>query len=86
MTRDIHLAELGLQDPEAELKEHAQHHKDFGTIQKLKLFLKSSLHTNSDGWVPNNAWNAVKDAHHAAYDKWIQNSKGIQNLVVKVCQ
>lgn len=77
-----HWTELGLQGPcpfsptEAELKEHAhQHYEDFETIQKLKLFLKSSLHTNSDGWVPNDAWDAAKDAHRAAYDEWIQTAR-----------
>lgn len=76
-----HWTELGLQGPcpfsptEAELKEHAQHYEDFETIQKLKLFLKSSLHTNSDGWVLNDAWDAAKDARRAANDEWIQTAR-----------
>ncbi|KAE8353348.1 kinase-like domain-containing protein [Aspergillus coremiiformis] len=73
--------ELGLQGScpftatEEEVKKHAQDYEDFQTVQKLKLWLKSSLHTNSDGWVPNEAWDAAREAHRAAYDEWIQTAK-----------
>jgi hypothetical protein len=73
--------ELGLQGScpfvptEEELKEHAQDYEDFQTVQKLKLWLKNCLHTNSDGWVPNNVWDAARNAHRAAYDEWMQAAK-----------
>jgi hypothetical protein len=66
--------ELGLQGScpfsptDEELKKHAQDYEDFETVQKLKQWLRISLRTNSDGWVPNDVWNAAKDAHRAAYD------------------
>ncbi|CAL5872148.1 uncharacterized protein PFLUO_LOCUS6406 [Penicillium psychrofluorescens] len=74
-------AELGLQGScpfsptDEELKEHARDYEDFETVQKLKLWLRNSLHTNSDGWVPNDVWDAAKNAHRAAYDEWIQTAK-----------
>lgn len=60
---------------EEELKEHARDYEDFETIQKLKLWLRHSLHTNFDGWVPNHVWEAAKDAHRAAYDEWIRTAR-----------
>ncbi|KAL4902041.1 hypothetical protein BDW74DRAFT_187035 [Aspergillus multicolor] len=73
--------ELGLQGDcpfsptEEELKEHARAYEDFETFQRLKLWLKHSLHTNSDGWVPTEKWDATKDAHRAAYNQWIQTAR-----------
>ncbi|KAL2800612.1 hypothetical protein BJX66DRAFT_321573 [Aspergillus keveii] len=49
-------------------------YEDFETVQRLKLWLKRSLHTNSDGWVPSEKWNAARDAHRAVYDEWIQTA------------
>ncbi|KAF3396239.1 hypothetical protein F1880_006570 [Penicillium rolfsii] len=43
--------------------------------QRLKLWLKTSLHTNSNGWVSNEAWEAVMDAHHAAHEIWVQTAR-----------
>ncbi|KAL4784214.1 hypothetical protein BJX76DRAFT_348012 [Aspergillus varians] len=60
--------ELGLEGScpfspsEEELEEHARSYEDFET-------------TNSDGWVPNDVWDAAKDAHRAAYDEWIQTAR-----------
>lgn len=74
-------AELGLQGScpysptEEELKEHIRDYEDFETVQRLKLWLRNSLNTNSDGWVPNDVWSAAKDAHRAAYDEWIRTAK-----------
>lgn len=73
--------ELGLQGScpfaptEEELKEHARDYEDFETVQKLKIWLRRSLNTNSDGWVPNDVWDAARDAHRAAYDEWIQTAR-----------
>ncbi|OJJ50142.1 hypothetical protein ASPZODRAFT_128762 [Penicilliopsis zonata CBS 506.65] len=73
--------ELGLQGlcpyspSDEEVKSHATDYEDFETVQKLKAWLKSSLHTNSDGWVPNDVWGAAKDAHRAAYDEWMQTAR-----------
>ncbi|GFG10664.1 hypothetical protein IFM5058_05039 [Aspergillus udagawae] len=73
--------ELGLQGAcpfsptEEELKKHAQDYEDFETVQNLKQWLRISLRTDSDGWVPNDVWNAAKDAHRAAYDVWTQTAR-----------
>ncbi|RAK97240.1 uncharacterized protein BO80DRAFT_415183 [Aspergillus ibericus CBS 121593] len=73
--------ELGLEDScpflptDEERTKHARDYEDFETIQSLKLWLKTSLHTNSDGWVPNDVWDAARDAHRAVYDEWIQTAR-----------
>ncbi|GLA91202.1 hypothetical protein AtubIFM61612_005534 [Aspergillus tubingensis] len=56
-------------------KKHAKDYEDFEVVQGLKLWLKHSLNTNSDGWVPNEAWDVAKDAHRAAYEEWIQTAR-----------
>lgn len=74
-------AELGLQascpyvPTNEELKEQARNYEDFETVQSLKLWLSNTLHTNSDGWVPNDVWDATRDAHRAAYNEWIQTAR-----------
>ncbi|GFF43122.1 LOW QUALITY PROTEIN: hypothetical protein IFM46972_07099 [Aspergillus udagawae] len=60
---------------EETLKKHAQDYEDFETVQNLKQWLRISLRTDSDGWVPNDVWNAAKDAHRAAYDVWTQTAR-----------
>lgn len=57
------------------MKQHARDYEDFEAVQALKLWLKDNLDTNSDGWIPNDAWDAAKAAHRAAYDEWIQTAK-----------
>ncbi|KAL2834402.1 hypothetical protein BDW59DRAFT_156335 [Aspergillus cavernicola] len=72
-----HWAELDLPDAcpyipsEEELKKGARDWKDFETVQRLKLWLKHSLRTNSAGWVPDDGW----DAHRAVYEMWIQTAR-----------
>ncbi|KFY14335.1 hypothetical protein V491_06084 [Pseudogymnoascus sp. VKM F-3775] len=74
-------AELGLEGScphsptEAELKQHTRDYEDFEAVQALKLWLRNSLDTNSDGWIPNEEWEAARVAHRAAYDDWIQTAK-----------
>lgn len=74
-------AELGLEGEcpfsptEAELKGHAREYEVFEAVQALKAWLRDSLDTNSDGWVPTEAWDAAKVAHRAAYDEWIQTGR-----------
>lgn len=74
-------AELGLEGScpyaptEAELKQHARDYEDFEAVQALKSWLRNKLDTNSDGWIPNDAWDAARVAHRAAYDEWIQTAK-----------
>ncbi|KAL4794562.1 hypothetical protein BDV19DRAFT_399356 [Aspergillus venezuelensis] len=58
-----------------ELKADAQSYEDFETVQRLKLWLRNSLDTNSDGWVPNEAWDAAKEANRGAYEEWIQTAR-----------
>ncbi|KAL3441573.1 hypothetical protein BJX65DRAFT_299639 [Aspergillus insuetus] len=72
--------ELGLQGscpflPTEKELEHARAYEDSETVQRLKLRLKRSLHTDSDGWVPSEKCGSAKDAHRAAYDEWIQTAK-----------
>ncbi|KAL3422198.1 hypothetical protein PVAG01_06354 [Phlyctema vagabunda] len=57
-----------------ELEEHQKQYKDFETAQKLKLWLVESLNTNSDGWVPNEAWGLAKEANKAAFEKWLESA------------
>ncbi|RAL10368.1 uncharacterized protein BO97DRAFT_456550 [Aspergillus homomorphus CBS 101889] len=73
--------ELGLQGlcpyspTEEELKEHARDYEDVSAVQNLKLWLRKSLNTSSDGWVPSDVWDAARDAHRAVYDEWIQTAR-----------
>lgn len=60
---------------EQELVEHARQFEDFETMQKLKIWLKISMQTTSDGWVPNAMWSAALEANRAAYDEWIETAK-----------
>ncbi|KAJ5958954.1 uncharacterized protein N7479_006104 [Penicillium vulpinum] len=73
--------ELGLEGScpysptEEELKQHARDYEDFEAVQALKSWLRNTLDTNSDGWIPNDAWDAASTTHRAAYDEWIQTAK-----------
>jgi hypothetical protein len=58
-----------------ELRVHAQQFEDFETMHKLKQWLKVSMDTTSDGWVPNELWDAAKEANRAAYDQWMQTAR-----------
>ena len=60
---------------EEELEKHAKQYEDVESIENLESFLKNTLHTNSDGWVPNDAWDSVRDAHRAIYDQWMDTAK-----------
>lgn len=73
--------ELGLQGScpyapgEEGIKTHMRDYEDLETVQRLKLQLRNSLHTDSDGWIPDDVWDAARDAHRAAYDEWIQTAR-----------
>ena len=58
-----------------ELKQHARDYEDFEAVQALKSWLRDNLDTNSDRWIPNDAWDAARVAHRAAYNEWIQTAK-----------
>lgn len=58
-----------------ELAKHAQQYEDFETLQKLKAWLKFSLRTTSDGWVPNEVWETAKEVNREAYGEWIQTAR-----------
>lgn len=60
---------------EEELVEHKKQYEDFKTVQKLKLWLIRALDTNSDEWVPTDAWERSKVAHREAFEKWIQAAR-----------
>ncbi|KAI9367683.1 hypothetical protein BJX61DRAFT_537863 [Aspergillus egyptiacus] len=59
----------------AELGLEGSYHEDFEAVQALKSWLRDKLDTNSDGWIPTDAWDAARVAHRAAYDEWIQTAK-----------
>ncbi|KAL3254655.1 hypothetical protein ABHI18_008825, partial [Aspergillus niger] len=73
--------ELGLQGTcpysltDEERERHAREYEDFEAVQGLKLWLKDVLNTDSDGWIPNDVWDAARDAHRAAYEEWIQTAR-----------
>ncbi|KAI9929360.1 hypothetical protein MW887_000828 [Aspergillus wentii] len=81
MELSARLSELGMEEScpyspgEEEITEHAQYYEDFETVQRLKLWLKNSLNTDSDGWVPNEFWDAAKDAHKTAYHEWMETAR-----------
>jgi hypothetical protein len=60
---------------ELELIEHSRQFEDFETMQKLKMWLKISMQTTSDGWVPNEVWDAAQEANRAAYNEWIETAR-----------
>lgn len=60
---------------EEELRDHSRQYEDFETTQKLKTWLKTSLQTTSDGWFPNEAWEAAKEAHSAAFAEWMETAR-----------
>ncbi|GKZ78096.1 hypothetical protein AnigIFM56816_001480 [Aspergillus niger] len=78
-------AELGLQGTcpysltDEERERHAREYEDFEAVQGLKLWLKDVLNTESDGWIPNDVWDAARDAHRAAYEEWIQTAREFEN-------
>lgn len=73
--------ELGLQGScpyapgEEDVETHVRDYEDLETVQRLKLWLRNSLHTASDGWIPDDVWDAARDSHRAAYDEWIQTAR-----------
>ncbi|KFY39085.1 hypothetical protein V495_06163 [Pseudogymnoascus sp. VKM F-4514 (FW-929)] len=79
--RSARWTELGLEGScpfsptEAELKEHARDYEDFEAVQALKLRLKRTFDTNSDGWVPNDEWDAARVMHRKAYEEWIETAR-----------
>ncbi|KAL8742757.1 MAG: hypothetical protein Q9190_004805, partial [Brigantiaea leucoxantha] len=58
-----------------ELAEHKKQYEDFETVQKLKVWLMGALDTNSDGWVPTDAWEESKAAHREAFETWMQTTR-----------
>ncbi|KKZ64102.1 hypothetical protein EMCG_01599 [[Emmonsia] crescens] len=60
---------------EEELRQHAAQYEGFETMQKLKAWLQASLQIASDGWVPNEIWDAAKEAYRAAYKEWIETAR-----------
>ena len=77
----MHWEELGLvgscpyQPSEEELAEHKKQYEDFENVQKLKMLLIRVLDTNSDGWVPADAWERSKMAYRDAFENWMQTAR-----------
>ncbi|KAF1839658.1 hypothetical protein BDW02DRAFT_604162 [Decorospora gaudefroyi] len=57
-----------------ELIRHAKEWEDFETFQRLKLFLVRSINSNTDSWVPSEAWEAAKDANQSVSEEWMQTA------------
>ncbi|OAX82056.1 hypothetical protein ACJ72_03598 [Emergomyces africanus] len=58
-----------------ELCQHAAQYEDFESMHKLKAWLKKTLGTSSDGWMPNEIWDDAKEAHRAAYELWMKTAR-----------
>lgn len=54
--------------------EHQKQYAELETAQTLKLWLMDMFHTNSDGWVPNEAWESVRKANKAAFELWMESA------------
>jgi hypothetical protein len=85
--------ELGLpgscpyQPSKEELTEHAEQYDDFESVQELKLFLKGTVGADSDGWVPTDNWEAVKEEHSelfAQFRESILESGGTEDRARKL--
>ncbi|GMG07999.1 unnamed protein product [Aspergillus oryzae] len=63
---------------EQQVAVHVKLYEDFETVQRLKMWLRDSLGTDSDGWVPNDVWEAAKDAHRAAYNEWMETARNVE--------
>lgn len=61
-----------------ELERHIRDYDDFKAVQQLKQWLKVSLNTDFDGWIPDERWDAAKDFHRAQYDIWIQTAEEME--------
>jgi len=57
-----------------ELAEHATQWEDFEDRQKLKQFLVENLQSDSEGWVPTEAWEPSKVVHKEAFDAYMQGA------------
>lgn len=62
-----------------ELARHSRDYEDFETRQKLKVWLTKFLDTNSDGWIPNEAWEASLEAHRALYEQWMEAAREVED-------
>lgn len=60
---------------EKQLAEHEKLYEDFERIQKLKVWLKRVLDTDSDGWVPTGTWEWSKAVHRDAFNKWMETAR-----------
>ncbi|KAL9576096.1 MAG: hypothetical protein Q9212_007389 [Teloschistes hypoglaucus] len=58
-----------------ELVVHAREYKDFEVAYDMKQKLAYLLDTNTDGWVPTEAWEATKLAHKQAVDIFMQTAR-----------
>lgn len=57
---------------EEDLVEHKKQYEFFESVQKVKLWLMRTLATDSDGWVPIDAWEGTKVKHREVFEQWIQ--------------
>lgn len=74
--------EVGLPGPcpyqptTAELEEHKARFEDFETYQKLRIFLMQLANSNSEGWIPSDAWDETQAALKVAFDDWMSTVAG----------
>ena len=60
------------QPTEKDLERQKAEYDEFEAFQKLKYFLVRATNSNSDGWVPAEAWDAARDANRMAFEQWMQ--------------
>jgi hypothetical protein len=60
------------QPMEEELQKHKKHYKDLKRFQELKLFLVHEINSNSDGWVPSEAWDTAKELNKMGFELWME--------------
>ncbi|KAL3420321.1 hypothetical protein PVAG01_08820 [Phlyctema vagabunda] len=74
-------AELGLsgtcpyQPSPQELTEHAELYEQFQVMQRLKEFLIENFDSDSDGWIPPEAWEFSKEMHRSTFQTWMDGAR-----------
>lgn len=63
-----------------ELLEHRREFRSFCVATDLKLRLTDLLETDSDGWVPIEAWEATEAAHQKLFRELVQTLQKPENI------
>lgn len=71
--------ELGLPDScpyqpsQKELAEHAGQYEDFKSTQEIKNHLVRLMHSNTDGWVPPDEWEAAMEFNKEIFKEFVKH-------------